>query len=217
MPSTSAMLTMMIKIKKRPILIVLPCVKSRPSGSIGRTFRVAPPEKAEAPPGESRASFGKQGIGRGRSASEVRLWRSKKGSNKQQRRLSGVCSLGGVAVDLDMQFPSTDMSVQLGKGSINRSIFRPRVFSHPRMDPAIGRAGLPDRPRDRRSRAQPSWGLRTTIRDRSKMRSARCCCDTRAVQKIFARAGGSRISGASFIAVELGGGVRNFAMDGDGF
>jgi hypothetical protein len=35
MPSTSAMLTMMMKIKNRPILI-LPCVKRRLS--VGRTF-----------------------------------------------------------------------------------------------------------------------------------------------------------------------------------
>jgi hypothetical protein len=83
----------------------------------------------EAPPGESGASFGKQGIGRGRSASEVRLRKSKKGS-KQQRRLSGVCSLGGVAVQLDRQFPSTGMCVRLGKRFIAEQLnLLPGVFS----------------------------------------------------------------------------------------
>jgi hypothetical protein len=42
-----------------------------------------------------------------------------KGS-KQQRRLSGVCSLGGAAVELDMQFPSTGMSPRFGKGSMGQ-------------------------------------------------------------------------------------------------
>jgi hypothetical protein len=42
-----------------------------------------------------------------------------KGS-KQQRRLSGVCSFGGAAVELDMQFPSTGMSPRFGKGSMGQ-------------------------------------------------------------------------------------------------
>lgn len=84
----------------------------------------------------------------------------KKGS-EQQRRLSGVCSLGGVAVELDMQFPSTDMFVRLGKRFNTEQLnLLPGVFSAtPEIDPAVGRAGLPDRPRDGWPRAQPSPGL----------------------------------------------------------
>jgi hypothetical protein len=46
---------------------------------------------------------------------------------------------------------------------------------------------------------------------------ARCCSEARAAQKISAQPAGSTISGVSFIAVGLGGGVQNFAVDGDGF
>jgi hypothetical protein len=41
------------------------------------------------------------------------------GRETQQRRLSGVCSLGGAAVKLDMQFPSEGVSAEPGKGSMD--------------------------------------------------------------------------------------------------
>jgi len=51
-------------------------------------------------------------------------------SSEQQRRLSGVCSLGGVAVELDRQFPSTDMCVRLGKRFNTEQLnLLPGVFS----------------------------------------------------------------------------------------
>jgi hypothetical protein len=62
-------------------------------------------EKRKPRLGKAGLRLGSKESGGGRSASKVRLRKSKKGS-KQQRRLSGVCSLGGVAVQLDMQFPS---------------------------------------------------------------------------------------------------------------
>jgi hypothetical protein len=40
------------------------------------------------------------------------------GRETQQRRLSGICSLGGAAVKLDMQFPSEDVSAEPEKGSM---------------------------------------------------------------------------------------------------
>ena len=46
---------------------------------------------------------------------------------------------------------------------------------------------------------------------------ARCCREARAVQKISGQPAGATIVGASFIAVGLGEGVQNFAVDGDGF
>src|SRR6266852_5574248 len=86
-------------------------------------------ERAEAPLGESGASLRKLAIGRGRSASVLCLGKSKRGS-EQQRRLSGVCSLGGVAVELDRQFPSTDMSVPPGKRFNTEQLnLLPGVFS----------------------------------------------------------------------------------------
>jgi hypothetical protein len=69
---------------------------------------------------KQKPRLGKQGFLKeasnraGGSASVLCLPKSKKGS-EHQRRLSGVCSLGGVAVELDRQFPSTDMCVPLGK------------------------------------------------------------------------------------------------------
>jgi hypothetical protein len=45
---------------------------------------------------------------------KVCRWLSQKGS-KQQRRLSGICSLGGAAVELDVQFPSDGVSTQPAK------------------------------------------------------------------------------------------------------
>jgi hypothetical protein len=63
-------------------------------------------ENAEAPPGESGASFGKQGIGRGGDLLLRYVCGSRKKVQNKQRRLSGVCSLGRVAVELDRQFPS---------------------------------------------------------------------------------------------------------------
>ena len=63
--------------------------------------------------GRTGLSGGKHGSG-DRRASEVCLRHSQKGS-KQQRRLSGVYSLGGAAVELDMQFPSEGVSAQPAK------------------------------------------------------------------------------------------------------
>ena len=86
-------------------------------------------EKAEAPPGEGGASLRKPGIGGGDLLPYCVCESRKKGS-EQQRRLSGVCSLGGVAVELDRQFPSTDMCVRLGKRFNTEQLnLLPGVFS----------------------------------------------------------------------------------------
>jgi hypothetical protein len=164
MPSTSAMLTMMMKIKNRPILF-LPCVKRRlsvaghflsaccralmsPFGKLHQQIAVATRSSSVLNVAlhlVENTPFGSLRISRSlppfldnhrRSLLNRERWKSgspawgkrgfpwevrnragaicfngtsgevKKGS-KQQRRLSGVCSLGGVAVELDRQFPST--------------------------------------------------------------------------------------------------------------
>ena len=86
-------------------------------------------EKAEAPLGESGASLRKLAIGRG-DLLPYYVCETRKKSSEQQRRLSGVCSLGGVAVELDRQFPSTDMCVRLGKRFNTEQLnLLPGVFS----------------------------------------------------------------------------------------
>jgi hypothetical protein len=70
-------------------------------------------QEDESPAWGERGFLGKHGSG-DRLASEVCLWISQKGS-KQQRRRSGIYSLGGAAVKLDMQFPSAGLSAQPAK------------------------------------------------------------------------------------------------------
>jgi hypothetical protein len=60
-------------------------------------------QQAKAPPGESGAFWGSKDWG-DRPASEIGLSMPEKGS-KQQRRQSGVCSLGGVAVETGYAIP----------------------------------------------------------------------------------------------------------------
>jgi len=60
-------------------------------------------QQAKAPPGESGAFWGSKDWG-DRPASRIRLSTSAKGS-KQQRRQSGICSLGGVAVETGYAIP----------------------------------------------------------------------------------------------------------------
>jgi hypothetical protein len=83
-----------------------------------RSFR-----KAKAPPGESGAFLRKREIAGGGGGDLLQrcVGRSRKRVQKQQRRLSGVCSLGGAAVKLDRLFPSNGRSAQPGKGSTARS------------------------------------------------------------------------------------------------
>ena len=148
---------------------------------------------------KQKPRLGKQGFLKeasnraGGSASVLCLPKSKKGS-EHQRRLSGVCSLGGVAVELDRQFPSTDMCVPLGKrfNTEQLNCGRQRKSRQSKEDEG---AGWTDPP-----------GAQGVVLPRSKGGA-----------KNLRPAGGSDNRGCIFHRGGLGEGVQNFAVDGDGF